>query len=133
MGIIIINKGLYSTACYWVCNKEDEIYILTSTCLKLHGKACKLLDTGMTLNTLINPQECLDRFGVILTFLVFLLVYGVILAYGSRFRTFQGIPGFSYMWVTLSVPLGSLLLLISSIRKGKELLNLMGSGVPDDS
>lgn len=73
------------------------------------------------------------NYGVILTFLVFLMVYGVILAYGSRFRTFQGIPGFSYMWVTLSVPLGSLLLLISSIRKGKDLLNLMGSGVPDES
>jgi TRAP-type C4-dicarboxylate transport system permease small subunit len=73
------------------------------------------------------------NYGVILTFLVFLMVYGVILAYGSRFRTFQGIPGFSYMWVTLSVPLGSLLLLISSIRKGKELLNLLGSGVSDES
>lgn len=68
------------------------------------------------------------NYTVILTFLVFLMVYGVILAYSSRFRTFQGIPGFSYMWVTLSVPIGSLLLLISSIRKGKELLNLMGSG-----
>lgn len=58
----------------------------------------------------------------ILIFLVFLICYGVVLAYGSRFRTFQGIPGFSYMWVTLSVPIGSLLLLITTIIKGKKIL-----------
>lgn len=58
----------------------------------------------------------------IFVFLVFLICYGVILAYGSRFRTFQGIPGFSYMWVTLSVPIGSLLLLVTTIIKGKKIL-----------
>lgn len=73
------------------------------------------------------------NYAIILGFLAFLLVYGVTLAYGSRFRTFQGIPGFSYMWVTLSVPLGSLLLLVTSIRKGKELLALMGAGGSDDA
>jgi len=72
------------------------------------------------------------NYAIILGFLMFLIVYGVILAYGSRFRTFQGIPGFSYMWVTLSVPLGSMLLLITSIRKGKELLKLMGAGGSDE-
>jgi TRAP-type C4-dicarboxylate transport system permease small subunit len=70
------------------------------------------------------------NYAVILAFLVFLIVYGVTLAYGSRFRTFQGIPGFSYMWVTLSVPVGSLLLLVTSILKGRELLQLMGASLP---
>ena len=69
------------------------------------------------------------NYAVILAFLIFLIIYGVILAYGSRFRTFQGMPGFSYMWVTLSVPLGSLLLLVSSLLKGRELLKSMGAGI----
>ncbi len=75
-------------------------------------------------------QGCIAVFNylVILVFLVFLVHYGVILAYGSRFRTFQGIPGFSYMWVTLSVPVGSLLLLVTVLLKGRELLRKMGAG-----
>ncbi|MBZ4658825.1 MAG: putative C4-dicarboxylate transporter, small permease protein [Desulfacinum sp.] len=56
---------------------------------------------------------------VITAFLVFLIVYGIKLSYTSRFRTFQGIPGFSYMWVTLSVPVGSFLLLITTLIKGR--------------
>ena len=71
----------------------------------------------------------LFNYAVILVFLMFLIWYGVFLAYGSRFRTFQGIPGFSYMWVTLSVPVGSLLLLVTSILKGKDLLQIMGANL----
>jgi len=59
---------------------------------------------------------------IISIFLVFLIRYGITLAYSTRFRTFQGIPGFSYMWVTFSVPLGSLLLLITTFLKIKELI-----------
>lgn len=73
----------------------------------------------------------LFNYGVILIFLMFLIGYGVVLAYGSRFRTFQGIPGFSYMWVTLSVPVGSLLLLVTSILKGKDMVQIMGAGASD--
>ena len=73
----------------------------------------------------------LVNYAVILAFLLFLIGYGVILAYGSRFRTFQGIPGFSYMWVTLSVPVGGLLLLVTCLRKGRDLLRLMGPASED--
>ncbi|MGE5593106.1 MAG: TRAP transporter small permease [Betaproteobacteria bacterium] len=54
---------------------------------------------------------------IIAAFLVFLIVYGVWMSYLTRFRTFQGIPGFSYTWVTLSVPVGSALLLITTVLK----------------
>jgi TRAP-type C4-dicarboxylate transport system permease small subunit len=73
------------------------------------------------------------NYGVIIAFLLFLIIYGVLLAYGSRFRTFQGMPGFSYMWVTLSVPLGSLLLLITCIRKGKALVTLKSGDTPAET
>jgi TRAP-type C4-dicarboxylate transport system permease small subunit len=59
---------------------------------------------------------------VIIVFLAGLIVYGVKLAYATRLRTFQGIPDVSYTWVTLSVPVGCLLMLITAILKVRELL-----------
>jgi TRAP-type C4-dicarboxylate transport system permease small subunit len=43
--------------------------------------------------------------------------YGSWLSYITRVRPFQGIPGFSYTWVTISVPIGCALMLLSVIRK----------------
>ncbi len=59
---------------------------------------------------------------IIIAFLAFLIVYGVILSYDTRLRTFQGIPGFSYTWVTISVPLGSLLMLTTAVLKIRQWL-----------
>ncbi len=59
---------------------------------------------------------------IILIFLAALIIFGVWLSYTTRFRSFQGIPGFSYTWVTLSVPVGSLLMLITTILKIREKL-----------
>lgn len=59
---------------------------------------------------------------LILGFLLLLIGYGIPLCYYTRFRAFQGIPGFSYMWATLSVPVGSGLLLITGILKVRELI-----------
>ncbi|AFV77387.1 TRAP transporter small permease [Thermus oshimai] len=55
-------------------------------------------------------------------FLLLLAYYGFQMAYLTRFRSFQGIPGFSYTWVTLSVALGSLLMLLTALGKLRELL-----------
>lgn len=54
---------------------------------------------------------------IIVAFLVYLIGFGLWLSYTTRARTFQGIPGFSYTWVTLSVPVGAMLLLITAILK----------------
>ena len=61
---------------------------------------------------------------IILIFLASLLVFGIWLSYTTRFRSFQGIPGFSYTWVTLSVPVGGGLMLITTILKIKEKLKM---------
>ena len=50
-------------------------------------------------------------------FLLFLIVLGAWLSYTTRFRTFQGIPGFSYTWLTISVPIGSALMLSTVVEK----------------
>jgi TRAP-type C4-dicarboxylate transport system permease small subunit len=38
----------------------------------------------------------------------------------SRARSFQGIPEFSYSWVTLSLPVGGVLLLVTTLLKVRD-------------
>jgi TRAP-type C4-dicarboxylate transport system permease small subunit len=54
---------------------------------------------------------------IIVVFLAFLIRYGILLCFVTRFRAYQGIPGFSYTWVTLSMPIGSASLLITILLK----------------
>lgn len=54
---------------------------------------------------------------ILFGFLAYLIVFGIQLSYTTRARTFQGIPGFSYTWVTLSVPIGALFLLLTTVLK----------------
>lgn len=59
---------------------------------------------------------------IIFAFLAALFIYGIKLSLFSRRRVFQGIPGFSYSWVTLSVVVGSLLQMATVILKLKKML-----------
>lgn len=59
---------------------------------------------------------------IIIVFLVFLFRYGITQSFHERFRSYQGIPGFSYSWAILSVPVGSVLLIISVSLKIKEII-----------
>lgn len=54
---------------------------------------------------------------ILTVFLVYLIPTGIWLSYISRERSFQGIPEFSYSWITMSMPVGSLLLLITTLLK----------------
>ena len=57
---------------------------------------------------------------IIIVFLLALIGYGFWLSYTTRFRTFPGLTTLSYTWVTLSVPVGSILMLVTSVLKIKE-------------
>ncbi len=57
---------------------------------------------------------------VLIAFFLYLIIFGLWLSYTTRERTFQGIPGFSYTWVTLSVPVGAFFLLMTAILKMKD-------------
>ncbi len=85
----------------------------------------KLMNVEFFINKLSwknkNYIEMLNLF-IILIFLAALVGYGVKLSYTTRFRAFQGIPWFSYTWVTISVPIGSILMVITTIRKIREKL-----------
>ena len=51
---------------------------------------------------------------IISAFLVYAVYAGVHLAWVSRARSFQGTPSVSYSWVTMSLPVGALLLLLTT-------------------
>jgi TRAP-type C4-dicarboxylate transport system permease small subunit len=59
---------------------------------------------------------------LIALFLIYLIYAGVWLSYVSRARSFQGIPGVSYSWVTMSLPVGAALLLVTTVVKVRESL-----------
>lgn len=53
---------------------------------------------------------------LILGFLCMLIFYGIDLSITTKMRTFQGIPGFSYTWVTIAVPISALFMSITAVR-----------------
>jgi len=92
-------------------------------------------DVAMRNNKLMNVEFFINRFSaknkkyfelvnqlIILIFLLALIGYGFKISYTTRFRTFQGIPWFSYTWVTISVPIGSILMSITTFLKIREKL-----------
>jgi TRAP-type C4-dicarboxylate transport system permease small subunit len=60
------------------------------------------------------------NYAIIVAFLVYVLVGGLYLSWISRARSFQGIPEISYSWVTMSMPVGAVLLLITAAIKIRE-------------
>jgi len=81
-----------------------------------------------------KAQLCIKviNHAIIAAFLVGMIGYGAWLSYTTRLRTFQGIPGFSYTWVTVSVPIGCALMLTSVIRRIRELLKSPSGGRRDE-
>ncbi len=53
-------------------------------------------------------------------FLAYVIVMGTWLSWISRARSFQGIPEISYSWVTLSMPVGGVLLLVTTLFKVRD-------------
>ncbi len=63
-------------------------------------------------------QACrMFNYLVISAFLLYVIVMGTWLSWISRARSFQGIPEMSYSWVTLSMPVGGVLLLVTTLLK----------------
>jgi TRAP-type transport system small permease protein len=58
---------------------------------------------------------------LIAAFLGFLIYAGVRLAVLSSARSFQGVPWISYSWVTMSLPVGAVLLLLTTALKLRSL------------
>jgi TRAP-type C4-dicarboxylate transport system permease small subunit len=71
----------------------------------------------------------LINYAILIIFLIYIIPTGLWLSWVSRARAFQGIPDFSYSWVTMSMPVGGALLLVTTILKVRaEMRRLRGEG-----
>jgi TRAP-type C4-dicarboxylate transport system permease small subunit len=86
----------------WRRNSLMSIEILTDRLPGALQKACRMLN-----------------YLVIAAFLLYVMAMGVWLSWISRARSFQGIPEVSFSWVTMSMPVGAVLLLITCALKAR--------------
>jgi len=80
------------------------------------------------------PQSVQRLLGIVIYLIIFvflatLAVFGLYLSYVTRARAFQGIPSFSYTWITLSVPVGSSLCMINCVRTIRRFLKNLPSDI----
>ncbi len=61
-------------------------------------------------------------YSVIIVFICCLIYFGIQLTLSSRFRTFNGMHGFSYSWVTLCMPVSGVFMLITAVGRLVKLL-----------
>lgn len=68
-----------------------------------------------------KTRRVLDTINLVIisVFLAYGVWYGISLAWASRARAFNGIPGVSYSWVTSSIAVGCALMLITTLIKLK--------------
>ena len=101
--------GLFAWACFlcadiaWRKNSLMAIEVMTSR-----------LSPG------VQQALRLFNYALIVVFLLYLFSMGLYLSWISRVRSFQGIPEISYSWVTTSLPIGALLLLITTALKVRD-------------
>jgi TRAP-type C4-dicarboxylate transport system permease small subunit len=100
---------LFAWACFlsadiaWRKSRLMSVDVLTARLSARGQKACRLLN-----------------YCILSAFLLYLIPTGLWLSYISRARSFQGIPQFSYSWITMSLPIGALLLLITTLLKAHD-------------
>jgi TRAP-type C4-dicarboxylate transport system permease small subunit len=117
-----INWAIDAATCFfaWACflcadiawrrNSLMSIELLTSRLPARLQKACRMVN-----------------YLIISGFLLYVIGMGTWLSWVSRARSFQGIPEVSYSWVTMSMPVGAVLLLITTVLKVKEELGRCSS------
>jgi len=105
------------------------VFLGADAAMRLDRLFCIEVITGRLPQKAQLYLKCLN-YMIIIVFLGGMIGYGLWLSYTTRLRTFQGIPGFSYTWVTLSVPIGCSLMLITATLKIKTFLRAISTGEP---
>lgn len=101
----------FATACFaWACFLCADIAWRMNALMSIELVTERLPPTLQRLCAYAN-------YAIIVAFLLYVLVGGVYLSWISRERSFQGIPEISYSWVTMSMPVGAVLLLITAVLK----------------
>lgn len=94
----------------WACFLAADVAWRNDGLMSIRLVADRLSARGQRILTALN-------YLIISTFLSYLVVAGLWLSWVSRARSFQGIPEISYSWVTLSLPVGGFLLLVTTLIK----------------
>jgi TRAP-type C4-dicarboxylate transport system permease small subunit len=109
----------------------DAATFLFAWCVFLGSDYAMRNDKLVTIDIIVSRLPLKARYYIklvnqviIIIFLAALVGFGFYLSYTTRLRAFQGMPAISYTWVTLSVPIGSLLMLTTTILKVKEQISL---------
>jgi TRAP-type C4-dicarboxylate transport system permease small subunit len=103
------------------------VFLGADAAMRLDRLFCIEVITGKLPRKAQLYVRCVN-YAIIIVFLVGMIGYGLWLSYTTRLRTFQGIPGFSYTWVTLSVPIGCALMLTTASLKMKTLVRAISTG-----
>jgi TRAP-type C4-dicarboxylate transport system permease small subunit len=91
----------------------------------------KLVNVNILVTRLPARVQTVIAAGVyvaILAFLAALVGYGLYLSYFTRSRAFQGLPKVSYTWVTLAVPVGGVLQIVTVVIKLRNMLRRPAGG-----
>ena len=91
----------------WACFLCADIAWRRNSMMAIEVFTDRLPDGWQTVLRMVN-------YVLIVGFLSYLAVMGVYLSWISRVRSFQGIPEVSYSWVTMSLPVGAALLLVTT-------------------
>lgn len=137
--LLVFVSAIARTLNYPIAWAIDIATFLFAWCVFLSGDIALRKNLLVSVDLLVDRLSKKSRFfiylfnqGVILVFLLVLIIFGFSLAVTTWNRTFPGLPGFSYTWVTLSVPIGSIFMLFTiviqirnELRKYK--INLKGA------
>jgi TRAP-type transport system small permease protein len=94
----------------WACFLCADIAWRKNSMMAIEVFTNRLPDKLQTALRMVN-------YALITAFLFYLLVMGAYLSWISRVRSFQGIPEVSYSWVTMSLPVGAALLIVTTALK----------------
>ena len=94
----------------WACFLSADIAWRRNSMMAIEVFTDRLPDGAQTVLRMVN-------YVLIVGFLCYLAGMGVYLSWISRVRSFQGIPEISYSWVTMSLPVGAALLLVTTALK----------------
>ncbi len=104
----------FATAFFaWACFLCADIAWRKNSLMAIEILTSRLPDKLQTACRMVN-------YFIIEVFLLYAMTFGTWLAWTSRVRSFQGIPEISYSWVTMSMPVGAALLLITTILKVRD-------------
>jgi TRAP-type C4-dicarboxylate transport system permease small subunit len=111
MGMPLVWTTDFATCFFaWACFLCADVAWRNDNLISIRLVADRLPMQMQTVVTWIN-------YILIVAFLIYLIWTGLRLSYVSSARSFQGIPWMSYSWVTMSLPVGAALLLITTVLR----------------